>query len=103
MTLAARERGTARLEQAVAAYDAALGEHNRDRLPLDWALTAGNQATALLALAERTSNLALARRALDQLTAAEALLRAAAHLPYADHYEAELPAAQALVARLSAP
>ena len=32
-----RESGTARLEEAVAAYRAALEEWTRDRVPLDWA------------------------------------------------------------------
>ena len=36
-TLGERESGTARLEQAVAAYPAALEERTRERVPLDWA------------------------------------------------------------------
>jgi Tetratricopeptide repeat len=38
-TLGERESGTARLEEAVAAYRAALEENTRDRVPLDWAMT----------------------------------------------------------------
>jgi hypothetical protein len=34
-----RERGTARLEEAVAAYREALKEWTRERVPLDWAGT----------------------------------------------------------------
>ena len=34
-TLGARESGTTRLEEAVVAYRAALGERMRDRVPLD--------------------------------------------------------------------
>jgi hypothetical protein len=37
--LGERESGTARLEEAVAAYRAALEERTRDRVPLDWART----------------------------------------------------------------
>ncbi|MFM2355092.1 MAG: hypothetical protein RLZZ528_828, partial [Pseudomonadota bacterium] len=37
-----REPGTARLEEAVAAYRAALQERTRDRVPLDWAMTQMN-------------------------------------------------------------
>ena len=38
-TLGERESGTARLEEAVAAYRAALEECTRERVPLDWAMT----------------------------------------------------------------
>ena len=38
-TLGERESGTARLEEAVAAYRAALEECTRERVPLDWART----------------------------------------------------------------
>ncbi|MFN7595327.1 MAG: hypothetical protein ACK5PT_00930 [Cereibacter sp.] len=41
-TLGQREAGTARLEQAVAAYRAALTERTQDRVPLDWARTLYN-------------------------------------------------------------
>jgi len=38
LTLGERESGTARLEQAVAAYDEALKEWTRERVPLQWAM-----------------------------------------------------------------
>ena len=46
-TLGERESGTARLEQAVAAYRAALEKRTRERVPLDWArtTTTGNRAS----------------------------------------------------------
>ncbi len=47
LTLGERESGTARLEQAVAAFRAALTEWTRERVPLDWALSTGNQGVAL--------------------------------------------------------
>ena len=50
-----RESGTARLEEAVAAYRAALEEYKRDRVPLDWATTQNNLGLALLRLGERES------------------------------------------------
>ena len=40
--LGERERGTERLEQAVAAYTEALKEHTRARVPLGWAMTQNN-------------------------------------------------------------
>ena len=46
-TLGERESGTARLEEAVAAYRAALEERTRERVPLDWATTQNNLGNAL--------------------------------------------------------
>ena len=40
------ESGTARLEEAVAAYRAALEEWSRDRVPLDWAMTQNSLGNA---------------------------------------------------------
>jgi tetratricopeptide (TPR) repeat protein len=53
--LGERESGTARLEEAVTAYRAALEESTRDRVPLDWAMTQMNLGNALLTLGERES------------------------------------------------
>jgi tetratricopeptide (TPR) repeat protein len=100
-TLGERETGTARLEEAVTAYRAALEERTRDRMPLDWANTTGNLGSAQVALADRTADPAIAREALDNLTTAEATLRAGGHIPWADACAAQIPAARALVTRLS--
>ena len=54
-TLGSRESGTGRLEEAVAAYRAALEERRRDRVPLDWAMTQMNLGTALWTLGSRES------------------------------------------------
>ena len=43
--LGEREGGTARLEEAVAAYRAALEEQTRERVPLDWAATFGSRGS----------------------------------------------------------
>ena len=51
--LGIRESGTARLQQAVDAFGAALEERTRHRVPLDWAGSFGNQGVALTHLAER--------------------------------------------------
>ena len=51
-------RSTARLEQAVPAYTAALAERTRDRVPLDWAMTQNNLGAALQSLGERESGTA---------------------------------------------
>ena len=58
MTLGERESGTARLEEAVAAYRAALQEITRERVPLDWATTQNNLGNALSTLGERESGTA---------------------------------------------
>jgi tetratricopeptide (TPR) repeat protein len=49
-TLGERESGTARLEEAVAAYRLALEEGTRDRVPLQWAGTQTNLGAALQTL-----------------------------------------------------
>src|SRR4051794_41093381 len=54
-TLGERESGTARLEEAVAAYRAALEEWTRERVPLNWAMTQNNLGNALSTLGDRES------------------------------------------------
>ncbi len=56
--LGERESGTARLEEAVAAFREALQEHTRARVPLDWAGTQMNLGIALATLGERESGTA---------------------------------------------
>jgi tetratricopeptide (TPR) repeat protein len=56
--LGERESGSARLEEAVAAYRAALQERTRARVPLDWATTQNNLGNALSTLGERESGTA---------------------------------------------
>ena len=56
--LGERESGTARLDEAVVAYRAALEERTRERVPLDWAATQNNFGNALKALGERESGTA---------------------------------------------
>ena len=64
-----------RLEEAVAAYRAALEERTRTRVPLDWAATQNNLGNALRTLGERESGtsrleeaVAAFRAALEELT-----------------------------------
>ena len=56
--LGERESGTARLEEAVAAYRDALQERTRERVPLDWAMTQHNLGIALQRLGQRESDTA---------------------------------------------
>jgi tetratricopeptide (TPR) repeat protein len=55
-TLGGRDSGTERLEEAVAAYRAALAEWTRDRGPLQWATAQNNLGTALKQLGEREND-----------------------------------------------
>jgi tetratricopeptide (TPR) repeat protein len=68
--LGERESGTARLEEAVVAYRAALEERTRERVPLDWATTQTNLGTALRALGRRESGTARLEEAVKAYRAA---------------------------------
>ena len=57
-TLGERERETARAEEAVIAYKAALNERTRERVPLDWAMTQNNLGNVLQILGQRDSGTA---------------------------------------------
>jgi tetratricopeptide (TPR) repeat protein len=62
-TLGERESGTARLEEAVAAYREALKELTRERVPLQWATTQHNLGIALIRLAARENGTARLKKA----------------------------------------
>ena len=68
--LGERESGTARLEEAVDAYRAALQEYTRDRVPFQWAATQNNLANALQRLGERESRAARLEEAVAAYRAA---------------------------------
>jgi tetratricopeptide (TPR) repeat protein len=73
-TLGARESGTARLEEAVASYRAALQERTRERVPLQWATTQNNLGNALMRLGERESGTARLEEAVAAYRAALEIL-----------------------------
>jgi hypothetical protein len=95
------ESGTARLEEAVAAYHDALQEFTRARVPLDWAKSTGNQGVALTLLAERCGDAEMAKLAVQQIEAAFTTSRDGGDAPSAAVYEAQLPKASALVQKLA--
>ena len=70
VALGVREGSTARLEEAVAAYRAALEERTRERVPLDWAATQSNLGVALWALGENDSGTARLEEAVAAYRAA---------------------------------
>jgi tetratricopeptide (TPR) repeat protein len=69
-SLGEREGGTARFEEAVKAYRAALEVMTRERVPLDWAKTQNNLAFALWRLGERESGTARLNEAIAAYRAA---------------------------------
>jgi tetratricopeptide (TPR) repeat protein len=99
--------GTTKLEEAVAAYREALKERTRERVPLNWAISFGNEGIALMLLADRREDAAMARTALSQINAAVETLRddtscqgSGCPGSRAAYYERQLPRARAIVARL---
>ena len=66
--LGERESGTARLEQAVAAFTEVLKERTRERVPLDWAATQNNLGDALVTLGKRESGTARLEQAVAAFT-----------------------------------
>ncbi len=98
--LGERESGTAKLEEAVAAFRDALKEYTRARVPLEWAKSTGNQGVALMHLAERTRDAALAETAFRQIEAASETLRAGGDT---DYFDARLAKARAIRDQLKAP
>ncbi|MBI2185519.1 MAG: tetratricopeptide repeat protein, partial [Acidobacteria bacterium] len=69
-TLGEREEGTARLEEAVAAYRAALDVRTRERVPLQWAMTQNNLGNVLRTLGEREEGTARLEEAVAAYRAA---------------------------------
>ena len=84
-----------------AAYRAALEEWRRDRVPLYWAMSTGNQGVVLMLLAERRDDLTKARSAVQQIEVAFVTMRDGGNAPAAAYYEAQLPKARALLDRLT--
>ena len=84
----------------MAAFRAALAERTRERVPLDWAVSTGNQGIAMRVLAERTGDLAMARQAAGQIGLAATTLRAGGHAPFAAYCDNQRPIAETLVKKL---
>jgi hypothetical protein len=95
--------GTAKLEQAIAAYREALKERTRERVPLAWAASFGDQGITLLRLAVRTKDSAKAETAYLQIEAALETMRAGGNAPLAAYYEARLLDARRIRDGLKAP
>jgi hypothetical protein len=100
-SLGERESGTARLEEAVAAYHEALQERTRARVPLQWAGSTGNQDAVLMLLAERRGDAEMAKLAVRQIEAAFTTSRDGGDAHSATIFEAQLPKARALAQKLA--
>src|SRR5262249_22567255 len=79
------------------------GEARRGRRSLsrgEWAKSLGNQGVALMLVAERRRDAAMAKTALSQINTAFETMRDDGNAPSAAYYEQQLPRARAIVARL---
>jgi hypothetical protein len=94
--LGERESGTAHLEEAVVAYGAAHEERTRDRVPLQWARSTGNQGVALMLVAQRFRDTAKAAQAVQQIDVALVTARDGGDEFAAVYYEEQLAKAQEL-------
>ena len=101
-TLGGRESGTARLEEAAAAYRAALEEFTRERVPLDWATTQMNLGNALWTLGERQSGTARLEEAVAALNACLAVTTPVWPPEWVRFVETRRDETQAEIARRSA-
>jgi hypothetical protein len=101
LRLGERESGTARIEEAVAAYRESLQERTRERVPLQWATSTGNLGVALMQLAERRGDAEMAKLAVQQVAAAFTASHDAGDAPSAAYYEAQLPKARAVAEKLA--
>jgi hypothetical protein len=73
----------------------------RERVPLEWAKSTGNQGVALMLLAERRGDAQMAKQAVQQIEAAFTASRDGGDAYSAAMLEAKLPKARALVGKLA--
>jgi hypothetical protein len=102
LKLGERSPGTELLKEAIAAFDKAFEELTCDRDPPSWARTSAHLGAAQFHLAKRTGDAALAGTALVTLRAAAFVLSVGEGFIDTEQTAQRLiPAAEALVARLS--
>jgi hypothetical protein len=78
-----------------------LQENTRERVPLQWAISTGDQGVALMLLAERRGDAKMAKLAVQQIEAAFTTMRDGGNVHAAAEYEAQLVKARALVQKLA--
>jgi hypothetical protein len=98
--LGERESGTARLDEAVEAFRAALEERTREQVPLAWARSLGNEGVALKLIADRSIDLVVAETAVRQIETAYETLRSGGQEQWSTEMETQLTKARAIRDRL---
>ena len=83
-------------EEAVSAFNAALAVRNRERAPLDWAVTQMNLGEAVMTLAEKSRNSVMVDDAILHCRAALEVFRGVNHTPNIEHVSTHLEKANAL-------
>ena len=101
--LGERERSTARLEDAIAAYSEALQEIARERAPIQWATATGSQGAALMQLGQLRGKAMTAKLAVQKVEAAVAAFQENRNSHSAAFYEARLAKARALAGMSPGP
>jgi tetratricopeptide (TPR) repeat protein len=102
-TLGERESGTARLEQAVAAYRAALEERTRDRVPLDWAGTTYILGYTEALIGGRVADRGRVLEGIARIESAIPVLKEGGHAGWAESARNYLEKARAILASLPGP
>ncbi len=72
----------------------------RDRIPLEWANSYGNQGVAMMLVADRNSDGRLAGVTIEQIQTAYETLRDGGQEPWAAHFQGELAKAHAIRDRI---
>jgi hypothetical protein len=90
------------LEEAVAAFRAALREQTRERVPLDWATTQSNLGSALASLGEREGRADLPTVALAAARDAHAVLKEAGMSHYDGCFAMRIETFEAALATMRA-
>ena len=78
----------------------ALKERTRERVPIDWAASSGGQGVAMMLIADRTNNGAMAETAFHQIQTAVEMLWSTEHKQWAAYFNEQLTEAQAIRDRL---
>ena len=94
------ESTTARLDEAVTVFAEVLQVWTREGAASLWSVCSGNQGVARLYIAERRSDIDMARTALTQIEDAAAIARTNGNAQNADFLDAKLAQARELVAAL---
>ena len=99
-TLGGREGDAEKLKEAIQAYSEALKERTRQRAPLKWGVTLGEQAIAMVVLADLTNDGTMADTAVAQIQSVIETIRDGGQAEGVAIYTEQLRQAQAIRDRL---